>query len=157
MVLVKMLMKIGPPKMRGSSVMSMAPISPSRREVSPAESLRRRAKQLLPRFHLEMAALHPKSLLFIFFRANELIQQKEGARGQPGAPQGIRARPGGPRPVALWATGGSPLLSLFSNIFIYSITNHHEISRHLELYRIGISDMAISGPEFRLPAVSLFM
>ena len=35
MVLVKMLMKIGPPMMRGSLVMSMASISPSRREVSP--------------------------------------------------------------------------------------------------------------------------
>ena len=73
MVLLKMLMKIGPPTMRGSLVMSMATISPSRREVSPAESLRRRAKVLLPKFRLETAAHHPKSLLLIFFRENALI------------------------------------------------------------------------------------
>jgi hypothetical protein len=66
MVLVKMLMKIGPPSMGGSLVMSMATISPSRREVSPAESLRRRAKVLLPKFRLETAVQHPESLLYIF-------------------------------------------------------------------------------------------
>ena len=40
MVLVKMLMEIDPLLMRGSLVMMMASISPSRREVSPAEQLR---------------------------------------------------------------------------------------------------------------------
>jgi hypothetical protein len=73
MVLMKMLMKIGPPTMRGSLVMSMATISPSRREVSPAESLRRRAKVLLPRFRLKTAVLHPESPLLIFSRANGFI------------------------------------------------------------------------------------
>jgi hypothetical protein len=53
--------------MRGSLVMSMASISLSQREVSPAESLRQRAKGLLPKFRLETVALHPKSLLIIFF------------------------------------------------------------------------------------------
>ena len=38
MVLVKMLMKIGLPKMRGFLVMTMAMISPSWREFPPAES-----------------------------------------------------------------------------------------------------------------------
>ena len=47
--------------------MTMASISPSRREVSPTESLRQRAKVLLPKFHLETVAHHPKSLLYIFF------------------------------------------------------------------------------------------
>jgi hypothetical protein len=112
MVLVKMLMKIGPPTTRGSLVMSMALISPSRREVSPAESLRRRAKLLLPRFRLETAALRPESPPFIFSRVKGFIQQKEGARGQLWTPQGIRARP-----VALWAIGGPPLVFLYSSIF----------------------------------------
>ena len=67
MVLVKMLMEIDPLSMRGSMVMTMAMISPSRREVPPAESLRRRAKILLPRFHLETAALRPESPLLIYF------------------------------------------------------------------------------------------
>jgi hypothetical protein len=72
MVLVKMLMKISPPTMRGSLVMSMAMISPSRREVSPAELLRRRAKVLLPWFRLETAALRPESPP-PFFRVNGFI------------------------------------------------------------------------------------
>ena len=67
MVLLKMLMKIGLPKMRGLLVMTMASISPSGREVPLAESLRRRAKVLLPKFRLETAALRPESPLLIFF------------------------------------------------------------------------------------------
>ena len=63
MVLVNMLMEIDPLLMRGSMVM----ISPSGREVPLAESLRRTAKVLLPKFHLETAALHLESLLLIFF------------------------------------------------------------------------------------------
>ena len=69
MVLLKMLMKIGLPKMRGLLVMTMASISPSRREVPLVESLRRREKVLLPKFRLEMAALHPESPLLIFSRS----------------------------------------------------------------------------------------
>ena len=40
MVLVKMLMEIDPLPMRGSMVMMMVTIYPSRRDVSPAEQLR---------------------------------------------------------------------------------------------------------------------
>ena len=43
-----MLMKIALPKMGELLVMMMTMISPSEREVPPAESLRRRAKVLLP-------------------------------------------------------------------------------------------------------------
>ena len=66
MVLVKMLMKIGLPKMRGLLVMMMTMISPSGREVPPAESLHWRAKVLLPKFRLETAALRRESLLLNF-------------------------------------------------------------------------------------------
>ena len=45
---------------------------PSGREVPLVESLRRRAKVLLPKFRLEAAALHPKSNLLIFSRSNNL-------------------------------------------------------------------------------------
>ena len=67
MVLLKMLMEIALPKMGELLVMMMMMISPSEREVPPAESLRRRAKVLLPKFHLETAALHPESPPLIFF------------------------------------------------------------------------------------------
>ena len=70
MVMLKMLMEIGLPKMRGSLVMMMmALISPSEREVPPAESLHRRAKVLLPKFRLEAAALRPECSLLIFSRS----------------------------------------------------------------------------------------
>jgi hypothetical protein len=67
MVLLKTLMEIALPKMRGLLVMTMASISSSGREVPPTESLRRRAKVLLPKFRLETAVLHPESPLLIFF------------------------------------------------------------------------------------------
>jgi hypothetical protein len=71
MLLVKMLMEIDPLSMRGSLVMTMASISPSGREVFPAESLCRSSRLLLPRFRLEMVALHPESSLMIFFSRSE--------------------------------------------------------------------------------------
>ena len=69
MVLLKMLMEIALPKMGELLVMMMTMISPSGREVSPAESLCRRAKVLLPKFRLETAALRPESPLLIFSRS----------------------------------------------------------------------------------------
>ena len=73
MVLVKMLMKIGLPTMRGSLVMTMIVISLSLREVSLAELLRRSPRLLLPRFRLETAALRPESSLLIFSRSKPFI------------------------------------------------------------------------------------
>ena len=67
MVLSKMLMEIALPNMGELLVMMTTMISPSGREVPLAESLRRRANVLLPKFHLETATLHPESPLFIFF------------------------------------------------------------------------------------------
>ena len=67
MVLVKMLMEIDPLPMRGSLVMTMAMISPSRRDVSPVEQLRRSPRLVPPRFRLVAAESHPESLLMIFF------------------------------------------------------------------------------------------
>ena len=67
MVMSKMLMQIALPKMEELLVMMTMMISPSGREVPPAESLHRRAKVLLRKFRLETAALRPKSPLFNFF------------------------------------------------------------------------------------------
>ena len=90
MVMLKMLMKIGPPTVRGLLVTMVASISPCRREVSPEESLRRRAKVLLSNFRLKTACSVPKVLSF-FSRANGLIYQKMGTGGWPGAPLPTRA------------------------------------------------------------------
>src|SRR3954464_10193386 len=67
MVLLKMLVEIALPKTGELLVMMMTLISPSGREVPPGESLRRRAKVLLPKFCLETAALRPESPHLIFF------------------------------------------------------------------------------------------
>ena len=68
MVLVKMLMEIGPLPMRGALVMTMAMISPSRREVSLAEQLRQSPRLIPPRFRLVAAEFRPVSLPTIFFQ-----------------------------------------------------------------------------------------
>ena len=83
MVMLKMLMEIALPNMGELLVMMMTMISPSEREVPPAESLRRRAKVLLPKFRLETAAPHPKSPLLIFSRSKLPIYQKMGTGGGP--------------------------------------------------------------------------
>ena len=73
MVLVKMLMEIGPLPMRGALVMTMAMISSSPREVSPAEQLRQSPKLVSPRFRLVVAESRPESLLMIFLRTKDFI------------------------------------------------------------------------------------
>ena len=73
MVLVKILMEMDPLPMRGSLVMTMVMISPSRREVSPAEQLRWSPRLVSPRFHLVAAEFRPASLLMIFSRVKDFI------------------------------------------------------------------------------------
>ena len=73
MVLVKMLMEIDPLPMRGSLVMTMVRISPSRREVSPVEQLRESPRLVLPRFCLVVAESHPERWLMIFSSMKDSI------------------------------------------------------------------------------------
>ena len=74
MVLVKMLMEIDPLPMRGSLVMTLVMISPSSREVSPAEQLRQSPTLILPRFRLVAAEFCPVSLPPNFSRTKPFIQ-----------------------------------------------------------------------------------
>ena len=73
MVLVKMLMEIDPLPMRGSMVMTLVTISPSRREVSLAEQLRRSPRLVPPRLRLMAAEFLHESLLMIFLRTKDFI------------------------------------------------------------------------------------
>ena len=73
MVLVKMLMEIDPLPMRGSLVMTLVMISPSRREVSLAEQLRQSPRLVLPTFRLMAEESRPESLLMIFLRMKDFI------------------------------------------------------------------------------------
>ena len=70
---MKTLMEIDPLPMRGSLAMTMAMISPSRREVSPAEQLCRSPRLVPPRFCLVAAVFRPESFLPIFSRAKDFI------------------------------------------------------------------------------------
>ena len=73
MVLVKMLMEIDPLPMRESLVMMLVMISPSLREVSPAEQLRRSPRLIPPRFLLVAVEFRPVSLPTIFSRVKVMI------------------------------------------------------------------------------------
>ena len=73
MVLVKMFVEIDPLPMGGSLVMTMVMVSPSRREVSLAEQLRRSPRLIPPRFRLVAAEFRLVSLPTIFSRVKALI------------------------------------------------------------------------------------
>ena len=73
MVVVKMLMEIDPLLMRGSLVMPMVMISPSRREVSLAEQLHRSLRLVPPRFRLVAVESCPESCLMIFSSSKDSI------------------------------------------------------------------------------------
>ena len=94
MVLLKMLMEIALPKTGELLVMMMTMISPFGREVPLAESLRGRAKVLLPKFRLKTAALRPESLLLIFPGQNHLYTRRwapevgRGGHNPPGRARG---------------------------------------------------------------------
>ena len=79
MVLLKMLIEIALPKMGKLLVMMMTMISSSGREVPPVELLRRREKVLLPKFRLEMVALHLESPLPIFFLGQNYLYTRRWA------------------------------------------------------------------------------
>ena len=70
---MKMLMEIDPLPLRGSMVMTVVMISPSRRDVSPAEQLRRSPRLVPPRFRLVAAVFRPESFLLIFSRMKDFI------------------------------------------------------------------------------------
>ena len=80
MVLVKMLMESDPLPMRGSMVMTMVMIFPSRWEVSPAEHLHWSPRLVLPRFRLVAAGFRPVSLPTIFFQGKSLHIAEDGHR-----------------------------------------------------------------------------
>ena len=73
MVLVKMLMEIDPLPMRGSLVMTLVMISPSRREVSLAEQFCRSPRLIPPRFRLVAAEFRPVSFPTMFSRVEVMI------------------------------------------------------------------------------------
>ena len=116
---MKMLMEIGPLPMRGALVMTMAMISPSRREVSPAEQLRQSPRLVPPRFLLETAELHPENFLMIFSRTKDTLYQKMGIGGLLGGPRGRGRTQGGRARPHPRGQGVSPLWYFLRSVFFY--------------------------------------
>ena len=104
MVLVKMLMEIDPLLMRGSLVMMMVMISPSRREVSPAEQLRRSPRLVLPRG----GGVLSRKLAYDFLQGKSLHIAEDGHRRATRGPRRQGARPvwGGTLLAKVWAPSG---------------------------------------------------
>ena len=79
--------------------MTMAMISPSRREVSPAEQLCRGPRLVPPRFRLVAAESRPKRLLMIFpgrktsYSRRWPPESQQGAHEAGGAPRGVGRAP----------------------------------------------------------------
>ena len=155
---MKMLMKIDPPTMRESLVMAKAsfptlggkfPRQNCSTEVvdcfCPGSASRRR------RF------VTKASLLFFLGQNLSYNRRWTLGAGQGGHKLGRRTMGGRVRPLGLWQPSGSLSVISSPNLFIYSKKILHKVSGHLELGRIGISDLLLSSPEFQLPAFSLFM
>ena len=73
-------MEIDHLSMRGSMVMTMVTISPSQRDVSPAEQLRQSPRLVPPRFRLVAAEFHLRRWLMIFFPIERLHIAEDGHR-----------------------------------------------------------------------------
>ena len=135
---MNMLMEIDPLPMRGSLVMTMVMISPSWREVSPAEQLRWSPRLVSPRFRL-VAAEFRLELAYDFFLHERLHIAKDGHQKAAGGPMRQGARPGGrarPHPRGWWV---APLWYFLRPIFfIYSENDSRGVSELLELCRIGL-------------------
>ena len=116
MVLVKMLMEIDPLPMRGSLVMTMAMISPSRREVSPAEQLHQSPRLVSPRG----GGVSSRKLAYDFFQGKRLHIAEDGHRRPARGPTRQGARPGGQgAPPTLVDGGWPPSGTFFAQYFLY--------------------------------------
>ena len=109
-----------PLPMRGALVMTMVMISPSRREVSPAEQLCRSSKLVPPRFRLMATESRPERFLLIFFSHRKTSYRRRWtSESHQGAHEvGGNALAGGPTLVRrVWAPWPSSLMRIFLYLF----------------------------------------
>ena len=106
---MKMWMEIDPLLMRGLLVMMMAMISPSRREVSPAEQLRRSPRLVPPRG----GGVSSRKLAYDFFQGKRLHIAEDGHRRPARGPMRQGARP---HPRGRWV---APSGTSFAQYFLY--------------------------------------
>ena len=124
----------------------------SRREVSPAEQLCQSPRLVPPRFRLVAAESRPESLLMIFLRTKDFIQQKMGTGGLPGGPRG-RGHASHPR-----GQGVGPLWYFLRSIFfLFPKITFVEFQDFWSCAEQVSNICSFSSPEFQLPAFSLLM
>ena len=133
---MKMLMEIDPLPMRGSLLMTMVMIFPSRRKFSPAEQLRQSPRLVPPR----SGGVSSRKLAYDFFQGKRLHIEEDGQRRPVRGPtrQGACPRVVGAPPPS-WMVGG-PLRYFFHSIFFINSQNDFRgVSGLLELCRINRS------------------
>ena len=113
-----MFMEIAPLPMRGSLVMMMVMISPSRREVSPAEQLCRSSRLDPPRFRLVAAESRPEMFLLIFSHQKTSYRRRWTSESHQGAHE-VGARPRGGALPTLVSRVWAPWPSSLARIFLY--------------------------------------
>ena len=116
---MKMLMEIGPLPMRGALVMTMAMISPSRREVSLAEQLRQSPRLVPPRG----GGVSSRKLAYDFLSDERLHIAEDGHRRATRGPTRQGARPGGRAHPHPHGQGVGPLWYFFRSIIIINSKN----------------------------------
>ena len=112
---MKILMEIDPLPMRGSLVMTLVMISPSWREVSPAEQLRQSPRLVPPRG----GGVLSRKMAYDFFLVERLHIEKMAIGGPPGGPRGRGRAQGGrarPHPRGRWV---APSGTSFAQYFLY--------------------------------------
>ena len=96
--------------------MTMVMISPSRREVSPAEQLCRSPRLVPPRFRLVAAESRPERLLKVFFSSKTSYRRRWASESHQGAHEVGGRAPGGRAPHP-HDQGVGPLAFIFGEDF----------------------------------------
>ena len=140
-----------PLPMRGALVMTMAMISPSRREVSPAEQLHQSPRLVPPRFRLVAAEFRLRIWLLIFSHRKTSYRRRWSPEGH----QGAHEVGGAPTLVdGGWPPSGISFAQYFLLIPKMTFVKFQDYWSCAE----QVSNIcSFSSPEFQLPAFSLFV
>ena len=134
-------------------MVTMVMISPSRREVSPAEQLCQSPRLIPPRFRLVATESRPERLPAIFSHQKTSYRRRWASESHQGAHEvGGRAQGEGGAPTLMsrvWAPWPSPLATIF---FIY-FNIFRGVSGLLELRRIGLQYLLLF--QSRIPATDI--
>ena len=120
MVLVKMLMEINPLLMRGSMVMTMVMIFPSRRDVSPAEQLRQSPRLVSPGSTSWRRCFSRKLSYDISSHERLHIAEDGHRRANRGPMRQGHAEGGRACPPPSWPGCGAPSGTFFTQYFLLS-------------------------------------